>query len=154
MEYLEERVWEDDSGLVQKIVSLGSPFLKLVQKMAEFMLKLLVRKRKKGELFRRGNFLKVEVVASLNGFVMDGFQVGVYGLNGIFRFPEADELGMVRIAFRLAQQDFPGEQAFPPQGNQADGVQIGRMKGPKSHDFLDCERPYSVDFSCAAGKRP
>ena len=118
------------------------------------MLKLLVRKRKKGDLFRRGNFLKVEVVASLNGFVMDGFQVGVHGLNGIFRFPEADELGMVRIAFCLAQQDFPGEQAFPPQGNQADGVQIGRMKGPKSHDFLDCERTYSVDFSCAAGKRP
>ena len=123
MEHLEERVREDGCCLVQKkIVFLGSPFLKLVQKMAKFMFELLVRKRKKGDLFRRGNFLKVEVVASLNGFVMDGFQVDVYGLNGVFRFPETNELGVAGVAFCLSQQDFPGEQAFPPQGNQADGV--------------------------------
>ena len=83
---------------------------------------------------------------------MDGFQVGVYGLNGVFRFPEADELGMLRIAFCLAQQDFPGEQAFTPQGNQADGVQIGRMKGPKSHRDLDRKSPCSVDFLQMFGK--
>lgn len=60
---------------------------------------------------------------------------------------------MVDVAFCLAQQDFPGEQAFSPQGNEADGVQIGRVQGPESHDFLDSERPHNVDFPCAAGKR-
>jgi hypothetical protein len=82
---------------------------------------------------------------------MDGFQVGVYGLNGVFRFPEADELGMMRIAFCLAQQDFPGEQTFPPQGNQADGVQVGRVEGPESHELLDCEYGDGVDFICLRG---
>lgn len=60
---------------------------------------------------------------------------------------------MAGVAFCLSQQDFPGEQAFPPQGNQADGIQIGRMKGPKSHGFLDCERSHNVDSPCAAHER-
>lgn len=109
MEYLEERVWENGGGLVQKNVSLERSFLKLVQKMVEFMFKLLVRERKKGDLFRRCNFLKVEVVTSLNGFVIDGFEVEIQGPHRIGCLAEADELGVAGVAFCLSQQDFPGE---------------------------------------------
>lgn len=77
---------------------------------------------------------------------MDGFQVGVYGLNGVFRFPEADELGVAGVAFCLSQQDFPGEQAFPPQGDQADGIQVGWVNGPEPHEFLDWPGACCVDF--------
>ena len=123
-------------------------FLKLAQKMSEFIFKLLVRKRKKGELFRWIYFLKVEVVASADGFVMDGFQVGVHRLDRMGRFPESEKLGMMYVAFCLSHQHFPGQQAFPPQGNQADGVQVGRVEGPESHGSLDHERKLCVDFPC------
>ena len=35
---------------------------------------------------------------------MNGFQVEIQDMNGIFRFPEADELGMTGIAFCLSLQ--------------------------------------------------
>lgn len=139
---------EDGGGLVQKVVSLGRSFLELVQKMAEFIFKLLVRDREKGDLFRRVNFLKVEVVPSLNGFVIDGFEVEIQGPHRIGCLAEADELGMPGVAFCLSLQDFPGEQAFPPQGDQADGVQVGRVNGPESHRFLDWPEACGVDFPC------
>ena len=55
---------------------------------------------------------------------MDGFQVEIQDMNGIFRFPEADELGMTGIAFCLSLQNFACQEAFPPQGNQADSIQV------------------------------
>ena len=51
---------------------------------------------------------------------MNGFQVEIQDMNGIFRFPEADELGMTGIDFCLSLQNFACQEAFPPQGNQAD----------------------------------
>lgn len=134
--------------MVQKVVSLGRSFLKLVQKMVEFMLKLFVRDREKGDLVRRVNFLKVEVVAAVNGFVIDGFEVEIQGPDRIGCVAEADELGVAGVAFCLSQQDFPGEQAFPPQGDQADGIQIGWVNGPEPHEFLDWPKACCVDFPC------
>lgn len=134
--------------MVQKSVSLGRSLLELVQKMAEFMFKLFVRDREKGDLFRRLNFLKVEVVTSLNGFVIDGFEVEIQGPHRIGCLAEADELGMAGVAFCLSQQDFPGEQAFPPKGDKADGIQVGWVNGPKPHEFLDCPEGCCVDFPC------
>ncbi len=64
------------------------------------------------------------MVASADGFVMDAFQVEIQDMNGVSRLPEAEELGMMDIAFCLPLQNFACQEAFSPQGNQADSIQV------------------------------
>lgn len=94
--------------------------------MMEFVFKLFIREREEGRgpARTRKNFACIKAVTSANGFVMDGFQIKAHGVKGIFRFPEADELGMTGIAFCLSLQNFACQEAFPPQGNQADSIQV------------------------------
>jgi hypothetical protein len=92
--------------------------------MAEFVFQLLVRQEKKGERFHGCDFLRVEMVAPAEGFVINGFQVGVQRLKRMGSFPETVELGMMDVAFGLAGEHFPGQQTFPPQGDQSGGIQI------------------------------
>ena len=61
---------------------------------------------------------------------MDGFQVEIQDMNGVFRLPEAEELRMMDISFCLPLQNFACQEAFPPQGNQADSIQVrGELGG-------------------------
>lgn len=125
-------------------------FFEFVQEMLEFIFQLFIRKKDTGRglVLAGRNFIQVKAVASADGFVMDGFQVGVHRLDRMGCFPESEKLGMMYVAFCLSHEHFPGQQAFPPQGNQADGVQVGRVEGPESHGSLDHERKLCVDFLC------
>lgn len=66
---------------------------------------------------------------------MDGFQVEIQDMNGVFRLPEAEELRMMDISFCLPLQNFACQEAFPPQGNQADSIQVRGVECPESHVF-------------------
>ena len=66
----------------------------------------------------------LKIVASADGFVMDGFQVEIQDMNGVSRLPEAEEMRMMDISFCLPLQNFACQEAFPPQGNQADSIQV------------------------------
>jgi len=43
------------------------------------------------------------------------------------------KLGMVGVSIRLAPKDRLGKKSFPPQGNEAAGVEVFRMQTPDSH---------------------
>ena len=45
---------------------------------------------------------------------MDGFQVEIQDMNGGSRLPEAEELGMMDIAFCLPLQNFACQEAYSP----------------------------------------
>lgn len=84
---------------------------------------------------------------------MNGFQVEIQDMNGIFRFPEADELGMTGIAFCLSLQNFACQEAFPPPG-QPGRQHPGKRGGvTRVSCFLDSERPYLVVLNCVTGKK-
>ena len=55
---------------------------------------------------------------------MDAFQVEIQDINGVSRLPLAQVLGMMDIAFCLPLQNFACQEAFSPQGNQADSIQV------------------------------
>jgi hypothetical protein len=85
----------------------------------------------------RAQLAGVKVVAPSLGFSMDSGQVGIQGPERARGSPEAEELGMVAIASRLAAENRAGKQRLAPEGYQALRVEIPGMERPETHGVGD-----------------
>jgi hypothetical protein len=46
------------------------------------------------------------------------------------------ELRVTRVAARATEEDCLREEGFPPEGDEAGGVEMTRMKGPETHETV------------------
>ena len=70
----------------------------------------------------------IERVAATGRFFMDGGQVRIDRQAGLGMCLEAFQLGVARVATRIAAQYGPGQQCLAPQRHQALGVEIHRVQ--------------------------
>src|SRR6185369_7897212 len=76
---------------------------------------------------------RVERVATRGGLVRDGSEVGGDGGRGVGRGAKALQLWVPRVAASATEQHRLREEALPPEGDEAGGVEMTRVQSPETH---------------------
>lgn len=79
---------------------------------------------------------RVEGVTARGGLGRDGAKVGADECRGIGGGLKALELRVTCVAARATEEHCLRKEGFPPEGNQAGGVEMTRMQGPETHETI------------------
>lgn len=79
------------------------------------------------------DLLPVKLISPPHGFFVHHPQVELDCTTRRGRGTEPDELRMTAISLRLSREHLSCQKRFPPESNNAPGVQMFWMEGPESH---------------------
>lgn len=79
------------------------------------------------------NLARIKLVASTLCLEQHRREVGVDRRDRTGMRPESRKLGVIPVTPRQALQHRPGQQPFPPDCDEAAGIEVAWMEGPKSH---------------------